>query len=329
MRKPCFMYFFLFPLAVILIPAVIAVCFAKAPASVPAQGTVPDFPSENGSHTKIIRVLNSDTGEISSVSLEEYLPGVVAAEMPAEYETEALKAQAVAARSYIMSKAENTSSAHPEADVCSSPGHCKAWLSEADAKDKWAKDKQDFYWKKISEAVKATENEYMIYGDEIVEAFFFAQSGGRTESSADVWGGERPYLKSVKDDADPNSPGSVSEVSVPCMTFWDKLCAFNPHTLRTDGTPVIGETKHTEGGSVATVCIGGQAFRGTDIRSIFGLKSANFTISAASGTVTFTVTGSGHGVGMSQCGANRMAQKGKKYTEILKHYYTNIQIIKN
>ena len=332
MKKLHFMYFLIFPISFILIPVIVAVCFAKAPSSLAAGAFGSAFinaPVKNSESVKTIRVLDIGTGTVSEVNLEDYLPGVVAAEMPASYEPEALKAQAVAARSYILSKTDAVSPNHPEADVCNNPDHCKARLSENAAKEKWPQEQQNFYWQKINNAVRDTRGEYMVYGDEVVEAFFFAGSGGKTESSSDVWGGDRPYLQSVSSEGDIYSPNYKSTVTVSVDDFWNKLCSFNSQTLRSDGTPVIGEIIRTEGGSVASVCIGGQKFKGTSVRSIFGLKSANFTIDPHPDNVVFNVSGYGHGVGMSQFGANYMAQNGKKYTEILSHYYTNIQIVKN
>ena len=168
----------------------------------------------------------------------------------------------------------------------------------------------------------------MVYDGQVVEAFFFAESGGRTESSEDVWGGDRPYLKSVPSEGDIYSPSLYSEASFTVSEFWDTLSAFNGSVIPCIGAPIIGEITRTEGGCVAKISLGGQSFKGSEIRSLFGLKSANFTVKADESNVVFSVIGNGHGVGMSQYGANYMARTGKKYTEILTHYYTNIQIVK-
>ena len=286
----------------------------------------PQIPLTDPTHTEDnlsaaeISFLNTDTGIVSQIDLEEYLVGVLAAEMPAEYHSEALKAQAVAARSYILSRIETPNPDHPQALVCTDPGHCKDWLGEAEARAKWTEPDRDRNWEKLKSAVSATKGEYMICEDQVVEAFFFASSGGKTENSEDVWGGSRPYLKSVESYGDTISPDRESTVTVSTSQFASALGISAPFQFR--------NLTRTEGGSVATVEICGKAFKGTELRSIFGLKSANFTITANAASVTFTVLGYGHGVGMSQTGADYMAKSGQKYTEILSHYYTNIQIVK-
>lgn len=326
MRKHGLKFFLLFPLSVMLLPAVIALCGTRAPELPRAAENIVAVSEKKAPQN--ISILCEDGKTVKTVDIEDYLPGVVAAEMPAAYEEEALKAQAVAARSYILSRAERQGDRHPTAAVCSDPSHCKAWLSEEEAKAKWQRSLRDAYWKKIKKAVDDTCGEYMVYDGETVEAFFFARSGGRTESSADVWGGDRPYLQSVESEGDILSPDLESTVWVSADEFWHGICALDGTAVRCD--PIqTGELRRTEGGGVAAVGIGGREFRGADIRRIFGLKSANFTIVPENGGVRFDVRGYGHGVGMSQFGANYMAKNGKKYTEILEHYYTNIQIVKN
>lgn len=269
-----------------------------------------------------ISVLDEKEGEVREFDIEEYLVGVLAAEMPATYETEALKAQAVAARSYIMSRMGVRTAEHPTADVCTSSAHCKAWLSEYELSERFG-EKTDEYIEKFRGAVAATLGEYMEYEGEVVEAFFFASSGGRTENPAEVWGGSRPYLKSVSSEVEAFAAELDSRVSVAAAEFDSVMIGAGAG--RECG---IGAITRTEGGSVAEIEIGGKVFRGTEIRRLFGLKSANFTVQKNGENIVFSVKGSGHGVGMSQFGANLMAKQGKKYTEILAHYYTNIQIVK-
>ena len=274
-----------------------------------------------------IACLNTKSGKIEQCNLEEYLIGVVGAEMPALYEPEALKAQAVAARSYIKSRQNCRSADHKDADVCNNPLHCKAHADNDELLAKWQKSKQGEYYNKIKTAVYETRGEYMVYDGEAIEAFFFASSGGRTESSEDVWGGRRGYLKSVESSGDVYSPQLCSNLSVKFEDFLKTLAAIRkaPPAAQIE----IGEIKRSEGGSVKTIAINGETYKGSEIRSAFGLKSANFSINVSNGEVLFSVLGSGHGVGMSQYGANYMAKQGKKYTEILSHYYTNIQIVKD
>lgn len=265
-----------------------------------------------------VAVLNAETNEISLFDLEEYLVGVVSAEMPASYKTEALKAQAVAARSYILNKSQASSSAHKEAVICTNPAHCKAYISEKDAREKWGA-AADKYLSRIKAAVSATRGEYISYDGEAALACFCAASGGRTENAADVWGTETPYLKSVESPGDLTYENQASTVSISSSEACEKLGISSCD---------IGEISRTEGGAVKTLSIGGKTFSGTQIRSALGLNSANFTVKADKNRLIFTSKGNGHGVGMSQYGANQMAKQGKNYTEILLHYYSNVTIEK-
>ncbi|MBR5155149.1 MAG: stage II sporulation protein D [Clostridia bacterium] len=275
-----------------------------------------------------ITYLECESNNIKECELEEYLVGVLAAEMPAEYEMEALKAQAVAARSYIVSRLGEENPQHPGAVVCDNANHCKAHFDEDEAKSHWKKEKAKGYWEKIKNAVDETKGEYMVCEEQVVEAFFFARSSGRTENSEDVWGEKRPYLKSVESAEDKTHPEFESSAQFSHRNARRILSALNPKIKTGDKPLEIGNITRTTGGSVATVEIDGEVFRGTDMRRVFGLKSANFLINTNSKTLAFTVFGYGHGVGMSQFGANCMAGNGEKYTEILSHYYTNIQIIR-
>lgn len=275
-----------------------------------------------------VTCLNVKTNEVLNVDLEEHLVGVLAAEMPAAYEPESLKAQAVAARSYIISKSNVTNPGHPAAAICTDSNHCKGWLSLEEADAKWKPEERDKNRRKLQKAVKATRGEYMIYQDEVVEAFFFAASGGKTENSEDVWSTSLPYLRSVKSPEDEASANYRSSAVFTLDEFCTKISPYVSGELPAGAAPSISAPKRTEGGSVAQITICGKTFKGSEIRSIFGLKSANFTVEVSEDKVRFDVVGYGHGVGMSQTGANEMAKLGKKYTEILKHYYTNIQIVK-
>ena len=321
MKRLTSLCLFLFPLLLFLVPAFFGAGFTRNK----HINITPLSPFQSSAE---ISFLDTKSGKTTTIDIEEYLPGVLAAEMPASYELEALKAQAVAARSYIISRINSPSDSHPKATVCTDPNHCKAWLSKEDAFDKWNKKNREIYWNKLCEAVNSTRSEYMICENNVVQAFFFANSGGRTESSEDVWGGNLPYLRSVASEWDSNAPDVISEVSVPVEDFWSTLKSFNPSVVPNQGAPQIINLSLTQGGSVAEMTIGGQCFKGTEMRSLFGLKSAKFTMTANETHVFFSVIGNGHGVGMSQYGANCMAKMGKKYTEILSHYYTNIQIVK-
>ncbi len=265
-----------------------------------------------------ISVYNIKTDKVTEEDMEEYLIGVVTAEMPALYEVEALKAQAVAARSYILTKIGKENPDHNGADVCTNPAHCKAYTSSKEAKEKWGDDYDKFY-KKIKSAVDETKGEFISYQGETAVACFYAVSGGRTENASDVWGGDTPYLRSVESLEDLSYENLKETVS---FSREEALSRLGINDLK------IGDLKRTEGGSVKNISIGGNEFSGTEIRSIFGLSSANFEAEATENGLTFITTGKGHGVGMSQYGANQMAKSGKTYQEILLHYYQGVTIEK-
>ncbi len=319
MKKTQF-YMPIFFISIFLFPIILGLCIPRRISPAPPINT-----NYSNSENYTVSCLDTKTNTVMDINLEEYLPGVLAAEMPASYEAEALKAQAVAARSYILSKIGKENPEHPNATICTNPSHCKGWLSEADAKSKWSIGDRDSNWKKLLSAVASTKGEYMIYDDAVVEACFFASGGSRTENSEDVWQASLPYLRSVENPEPADS--TLSRVTFSNADFMQKII---PHL--NSATSVVGPTfsdiNRTDGGSVATITVCGKTFKGTEIRSIFGLKSANFTVTASSDSIIFDVIGNGHGVGMSQKGANQMAKDGKKYTEILSHYYTNIQIVK-
>ncbi len=264
-------------------------------------------------------ILVYDNGNITEQNLEEYLVGVIAAEMPALYEIEALKAQAVAARSYILSRKGKDNPDHKGADVCTDSAHCKAYISPEDATEKWGEEHSKEYLNKIQTAVSETCGEYLSYDNQPVVACFYAVSGGKTENAKDVWGGDVPYLRSVDSSVDLSYEGLEDVISFPKESAMSLL---ETNDLN------VSEVKKTEGGSVSSLKIGNKSFTGGQIRSLFGLNSSNFEISLSENDITFTTKGKGHGVGMSQYGANIMAKDGKKYTEILLHYYSNVTIEK-
>ena len=270
--------------------------------------------------------MDDETKKIENVDLEEYLIGVVCAEMPASYEFDALKAQAVAARSYILSKENTENPLHPNATVCNNASHCKAHLSLSAAKEKWGDSWEKDFYPKVKGAVEETRGEYLIYDGKTVEAFFFALSNGATESSKEVWGSDLAYLKSTKSEGDTSSPDFRSNAEFSLSDFNNILkkldSSFNP-----SDTISIKNITYTTGGRVKTININGTSFSGTDIRSAFLLNSADFTIEKKGDKIIFTVEGKGHGVGMSQYGANYLAKTGYDYIKILKHYYSGVEIM--
>lgn len=270
--------------------------------------------------TDEISVYFNEENQVRKMDIDEYLCGVVAAEMPAEFEEEALKAQAVAARSYAYYRKENPSPDHPEAAVCTNFAHCKAYKSPEMQKVSWGDDTKK-YSEKISRAVYSTSGKIITYEGDVAMAVFHSQSGsGRTENSKDVWGGDVPYLVSVESHGEENAPNFYSTQTFSLEELRRNL------NVKISGAEDIGTPILSEGGSVKSITIGGVEFSGRDIRSIFNLRSSCFKITVNNNTATFEVMGYGHGVGMSQYGANAMAKEGYSYIDILKHYYTGTQL---
>ena len=274
--------------------------------------------------TYMVEVL-TDAGAIS-MRLDAYLTGVVAAEMPASFEPEALKAQTVAARTYTLSKMERTVEAHPDADVCTDITCCQAYIDPADAAANWGENAQT-YTDKIAAAVADTDGMAALFQGQPIQAVFFSSAAGRTVDAVEVWGNAVPYLTSVDSPEGDEVPNYHSTVTVPLDEFKSKLLAQYPQAdLSGEPAGWFANLVPNSAGGVETVDIGGVTVGGGSLRTLFGLRSTSFTVSASADGVTFSVTGYGHGVGMSQYGANALAKEGKSYDEILKWYYTGIDV---
>ena len=265
--------------------------------------------------------------EAERVNMADYLPGVVAAEMPALFEPDALKAQAVAARSFILSRTLTVNANHPEADVCDDPDCCKAHNTEEELREKWGGD-YDEYWQKMLSAVRETDGQYLEYGGEPIFAAFHSSSAGMTEGSGEVWNA-LPYLVSVPSPEDEEDvPDYVTTVTYTEGEFASRLREGYPYlSLGQDPAGLVEEVTMDESGRVSSVTIAGQEVPGTEMRALFELRSTAFELEYASGSFTFTVTGYGHGVGMSQYGANVLAGLGTPYTDILAHYYPGTELV--
>ena len=283
---------------------------------------------EKENETLSVYIKNED--RVEQMNMAQYLKEVVSAEMPASFEPEALKAQAVAARSYLEArrnayKTSGIPDVHKGAEICTDSAHCKAWISEEKRRKSWGTE-ADVNWRKISNAVDATLGEVMTYNGEIISAVFHSTSSGKTENSKDVWGGERPYLVSVDSPGDLQSPKYKSEKEM-TMEEFKKTATENIKGVDFS-KEIIGDIYRSEAGGILSISIGGAAVKGTEFRKIFGLRSTNVNIVQNGDKINFDVTGYGHGVGMSQYGANYLASEGKNYKEILKTYYTGIEIEK-
>lgn len=263
-------------------------------------------------------------GEKVEMTVGYYITGVVAAEMPVSFEPEALKAQAVAARTYLQRSLNNPR--HDGADICTDSDCCQAYLSKDALREKWG-DKFDEYYKKIEKAVNDTDGEYLSYEGEAVLAAFHSSSAGVTENSGAVWS-ELPYLVSVDTPEGSNDvPQYESRLSLYDIDFRDTiLYAKYDADMTGEADSWISEVKRTASGRVESMTIGGKLFTGAELRKLFSLRSTAFDITHADGKFEFTVTGYGHGVGMSQYGANVMAKSGAGYRDILAHYYPGTEL---
>lgn len=263
-----------------------------------------------------ISVFNHETQSTATMTMEDYLTGVVAAEMPAAFENEALKAQAVAARTYTMYK--KNSPGH-DADICTDHTHCQAYLSEEKMRTNWG-ESYDFYLDKIKACVLETKGEILTYNDEPILAVFHSMGGGQTVSSGDVWGSQLPYLVSVPSPGEEVASNYYSTCTLPFEEFAEVIKTAYPNA-EIESFLDVAVPNLSESGHVKSVLIGKVSVPGTEIRKLFNLRSTKFALSFSEGNITFNVTGYGHGVGMSQYGANAMAKEGKTYKEILSHYY--------
>ena len=263
---------------------------------------------------------------VVTMSMEEYLPGAVAGEMPAAFEPEALKAQTVALRSYALYCREHRKSEHPDADVCDSPGCCAALTAREDMRQNWGA-RFDEYYEKICSAVRATDGQYLLWQGGSALAVFHSSSAGSTESSAALWG-ETPYLVSVDSpETETDVKNLVTTVEVSPEDFAASVRRLYPDAaLSGEPGSWLGALTRTDGGRVQSLMIGGKEVSGTALRSLFSLRSTDFDLAYADGRFIFTVRGYGHGVGMSQYGANVMARQGESYDEILSHYYPGTEL---
>ncbi len=310
----------------VLLPFALVSFFPNADQAVP-------HPVKKGSAAipETIQVYRHATGKTETIPFEDYVKGVVAGEMPASFEMEALKAQAVAARTYSLSKLIRSGGAgnpdHPSAPVCDDT-HCQVYRSPSELKEIKSAEWMDAGWLKIIEAVESTKGQLMYYQGALVEQpLFHSSSGGKTENSEDVFVSALPYLRSVDSPYEANAPHQNEQVEVSLSEFKQKVKQANPgKTLGAVNSETVRVLERSAGGRVAAAQVGNLTLKGREIRDLFGLRSANFTVSVKGSTVLFTTEGYGHGVGMSQYGANGMAQAGYTYIDILTHYYTGVEV---
>lgn len=253
-------------------------------------------------------------GSVINLNMTDYLIGVVSSEMPASFNLEALKAQSVLARTYAL-KAKQTGK--KLTDTVST----QSYIDIDQMKNKWG-NSFNTYYNKIKNAVENTNGEYLSYNGNYIEALYHSTNNGKTESSLDVFGNYYPYLISVSSEYDKNASSYLRTINMPLDTISNKL------GLSLNNNSVISILSYTDGGNIKEININGNNFSGKKVRELLGLRSADFDISISDNNANITTRGYGHGVGMSQYGANGMANAGYSYKDILSHYYPGATLTK-
>ena len=275
-----------------------------------------------------IKLLHNKTGEIEELPLDTYLYNVVSSEMPADFELEALKAQAVVVRTYTIYQISHSNGKHGEADICDDSNCCQAWISKEERFEKWDENVRESNWNKITQAVDSTAGKIITYNGEPIDAFFHSNSGGKTEVPVNVWGGSNfPYLQSVETAGEEGYTQYSSSVSLTKTDLINKLKEKHPELeINFNSDDAIKILEFTDGNRVKTIKFGNIQISGVEVRAVLGLKSANFDVKIDGENVIFSVVGYGHGVGMSQTGSDSMAKNGSNYEDIIKHFYTGVEI---
>ena len=251
--------------------------------------------------------IKKSNGIMQTINLEEYIIGVVSSEMPASFNIEALKAQSVVARTYAL-KANQTGK------MLTDTVSTQSYIDTDQMRSKWGSS-YNTYYNKIKNAVESTSGEYLSYNGNYIEALYHSTNNGKTESSLDVFGNYYPYLISVTSDYDKSASSYLRNVNFDFNTLSNKL------GINLNSNSVINIISYTDGGNIKEISINGNIYSGKRIRELLGLRSADFDINIENNSVNITTRGYGHGVGMSQYGANGMANAGYGYKDILSHYY--------
>ena len=327
--KKVFIYFFVFLLVFFLLPAFFTKKNVEAKVSNNKEiNTTEEEKVENYDYKNYgsIKLLHTKTGEVEEVAIDTYLVNVVSAEMPADFEIEALKAQAVVARTYTIYKIQNKK--HDNADICDDSACCQAWVSKEERFARWEESVRESNWQKIEQAVSETKGKIITYEGKPINAFFHSNSGGKTEIPVNVWGGTGyPYLQVVETSGEDNYTQYNSEVVLSNEELLEKLKVnYSDISIDFNNNDDLKILEYTDSGRVKTVKFGNHNFSGTETRSLLGLRSTNFEIIKENGNIKFSVKGYGHGVGMSQTGANTLAKEGKSYEDIINHFYIGVVI---
>ena len=315
---------------IVLIPLVIVLFFSGTE----DQGKLVIEPQDAGFQIKLVNVWMEDLNQVKEVELEEYIKSVIASEMPASFEIEALKAQAVAARTYAVARVLNFeqkegATGHEMAPLCNTI-HCQVYRGQDEIRALKSDEWMNQYWEKLSQAVEETSGQILFYDGSLAgQALFHSSSGGKTENSEDVFVSAVPYLRSVESpyEEEATHRGDVTEITVDSFanTINQKVSGAN---VTKEEVKEMKITARSSGDRVAALSIGETTVTGREIREFFSLPSAQFQFTIENDNVVIVSTGYGHGVGMSQYGANGMAKKDETYDKILIHYYTGVEIRK-
>ena len=279
---------------------------------------------------RTVQVYNMETHKLMALDLEQYLVGVVAAEMPASFDLEALKAQTVAARTFTVSRMSNpnpkVTALDAKAQLSTSPETCQAWISETEQKKRWGKHYKDYHHK-IVQAVATTAGEVLRYDGDLIEPLYHAScGGGKTEDAEAVWGNAKPYLVSVACNH-PADPHTEQKTTMSLQEMEQKL-GVNETAAAGSFGEFMQLLSSTASDRVKQLRVGDKTFSGGQLRSALNLKSALISWTIDGDQITFTTNGYGHGVGLCQYGANYYAQQGDKYQKILTRYYPGTQLSK-
>ena len=271
----------------------------------------------NKASSQMINVYNTETEKLMQLEMETYIAGVVAAEMPASFELDALKAQAVAARTFALKRMNvpnsNVKALHSDAQISTSPTTCQAWISDDEQRERWGKDYTKWH-QKIIQAVTETAGEVLCYDGVLIDPVYHAScGGGATESAEYVWGNAKPYLVSVPCNHPADQHSGVT-MAISQAELMEKL------DLQSNAVNVIAEER-TPSNRLKTMLVGDNTIRGSELRNALGLKSTLIDWLIIGDQMIVTTNGYGHGAGMCQNGANYYAQLGYNYQQILQHYY--------
>lgn len=297
------------------------------------QESLPQPVSVQASYDETATLQVCVQGEVREMTLRDYLTGVLAAEMPAGFPEEALKAQAVAARTYTLYKIalyqqpEQLPEEHRGAQLCDDPAHCEAFSDLSLQADVLWGERAALYQERIAGAVEATDGLILVYEDAPIAAVFCAASTSKTERAKDVWGADLPYLVSVDSPGGEDCSRYQGTVVMDQTAFAEGIKSLYPEANFSEPPGAWFRDSHrTEPGSVIDVEVGGVRISGSEVRKVAGLNSANFKVKVEGSDLLFTTIGYGHGVGMSQYGARYLALDGQTYDQILSHYYPGTQL---